>query len=115
MKKDTEYNIALDIRSNRPNAEPKIFVKGYTLHKKRMRVIYKTYLNCRLKGTGWQHFQQSFHPTKNTPKVTEMRVMIFCYWPPGEYFVDNVSITENPATPTPTPTPEPTGTQKRSP
>ncbi|MBN1899784.1 carbohydrate binding domain-containing protein [Candidatus Sumerlaeota bacterium] len=88
----TTYTLSLDVKSHQTSGTPKIFVKGYTLHKGRMREIYKTYLNCRFKGTDWQHFEQNFHPTSRTPRVTEMRVMIFSYWPPGEYRFDNIQV-----------------------
>jgi len=95
IKKGESYTISVDVKSTQPHATPKVFVKGYTLHKGKMRVIYKTYLNCRLKGCGWQHFSQEFHPTIRTPKVTQVRVMLFAYWPPGEYYFDNVKITQS--------------------
>ncbi len=99
VKKAKTYTLRVDVKSNKYHATPKVFIKGYALHKGRMRVIYKTYLNCRLNGQGWQHFTQNFNPTSRTPKVTEMRVMLFAYWPPGQYFFDNVKITQVPETP----------------
>jgi len=95
VKKGKSYTLCMDVKSDQPHATPKVFIKGYTLHKGEMRVIYKTYLNCRLKGTAWQHFEQTFNPTAKTPTVAEMRVMLFSYWPPGEYFFDNIKIYEN--------------------
>jgi hypothetical protein len=47
--------------------------------------------------TEWKTFsrrQQPFRPTANTPTVRFIRVMLYAYWPPGEYYVDNVSLTE---------------------
>jgi len=35
-----------------------------------------------------------FRPTTVTPDVKFVRVMIYPYWPPGEYFVDNVRLYE---------------------
>lgn len=35
-----------------------------------------------------------FHPTKNTPNVRYVRVLIYPFWPPGEYRVDNVKLVE---------------------
>lgn len=92
VESGTTYTLSLDVKSNQAQGTPKIFVKGYALHKGEMRVIYKTYLNCRLQGTDWQHFEQDFNPTSRTPKVSEMRVMIFPYWPPGDYWFDNIRV-----------------------
>jgi hypothetical protein len=38
--------------------------------------------------------EQPFSPTKNTPQIRYMRVLLLPFWPPGEYFVDNVTLTE---------------------
>jgi hypothetical protein len=35
-----------------------------------------------------------FRPTKNTPSVHYVRVLVYPFWPPGTYYVDNVSLTE---------------------
>ncbi len=35
-----------------------------------------------------------FRPTSATPKVRYVRVMIYPFWPPGEYAVDNVRLVE---------------------
>jgi len=45
----------------------------------------------------WQTFtrrEMPFRPTKNTPSVRFVRVMLYAYWPPGVYHVDNVKLTE---------------------
>ena len=35
-----------------------------------------------------------FQPTKNTPSVRYVRVLIYPFWPPGTYYVDNVRLVE---------------------
>jgi hypothetical protein len=35
-----------------------------------------------------------FEPTKNTPNVRYVRVLIYPFWPPATYYVDNVRLTE---------------------
>jgi hypothetical protein len=47
--------------------------------------------------------EKPFEPTKVTPKVRFVRVMIYPYWPPATYFVDNVRLVEwhPPDTPAP--------------
>jgi hypothetical protein len=35
-----------------------------------------------------------FEPTKNTPTVRYVRVLIYPFWPPATYYVDNVRLTE---------------------
>lgn len=50
---------------------------------------WETYVQCRTGGEGWHRFAQVFHPTRHTPAVREMRVMLYAYWPPGVYWFDN--------------------------
>jgi hypothetical protein len=40
--------------------------------------------------------EKPFEPTKNTPNVRFVRVLIYPYWPPGDYYVDNVKLVERP-------------------
>jgi hypothetical protein len=45
----------------------------------------------------WQTYARRampFRPTKNTPNVRFLRVMLYPYWPPGTYYIDNVRLTE---------------------
>lgn len=45
----------------------------------------------------WKTFsrrKKPFHPTKYTPTVRYVRVLLYPFWPPGEYFVDNVKLVE---------------------
>jgi hypothetical protein len=38
--------------------------------------------------------EKPFNPTKNTPSVRYVRVLILPFWPPGEYYIDNVRLHE---------------------
>ncbi len=40
--------------------------------------------------------EKPFEPTKNTPNVRYVRVLVYPYWPPGLYYVDNVKLGEYP-------------------
>lgn len=45
----------------------------------------------------WKTFsrrEKPFRPTKNTPQIRYVRVLLLAYWPPGEYYVDNVRLTK---------------------
>jgi hypothetical protein len=47
----------------------------------------------------WQTFSRKdklFRPTKQTPDVRWGRILILPFWPPGEYYVDNVRLVEVP-------------------
>jgi hypothetical protein len=46
---------------------------------------------------GWRRWTRDklpFRPTKMTPKVRFVRVLMLPYWPPGVVYVDNVRLTE---------------------
>jgi hypothetical protein len=40
--------------------------------------------------------ERPWDPTKNTPSVQYVRVMLYPYWPPGVYYIDNVRLVEYP-------------------
>lgn len=48
---------------------------------------------------GWRTATQDVHPTKHTPRVTEMKVMLYAYWPPGVFWFRNVRLEPLPAEP----------------
>ncbi|MDP7398018.1 MAG: hypothetical protein QGF67_11530 [Lentisphaeria bacterium] len=46
---------------------------------------------------GWQTFsrrKKPFGPTRFTPNVNYVRVMLYPYWPPGQIYIDNVRLFE---------------------
>jgi hypothetical protein len=78
----------------------KVFVKCYEQVEDEFgpqyREVARAYKACRTQTEGkqWEHFEREFTPTKNAEGVTHMRVDLYAYWPPDEYWFDNVSITE---------------------
>jgi hypothetical protein len=47
----------------------------------------------------WQTFSRKeklFRPTQVTPEVKYCRILLLPFWPPGEYYVDNVRLVEVP-------------------
>jgi len=102
VKKGAAYRLDIDFMPGacglpgRKKMQPKVFIVGYVLHQGRLRRIYKIYKNCRGEAGKWTTNTVYFHPTDRTPVVQSVRVMLFPYWPPGEYFFDNVRLTEAP-------------------
>ena len=48
-------------------------------------------------GDQWQTYsrrEKPFAPTKVTPNIRYLRVMLYPYWPPGVYYIDNVRLVE---------------------
>ena len=85
------YEISFDFKG--PSGGAKAWVRGYGALDGEKRKIYETIVNCRTDdATKWKSFKQEFSPTKRRPAVTEMRVMLYAYYPPGVYLFDNVKI-----------------------
>ncbi|MCY3024112.1 MAG: hypothetical protein NTW87_34475 [Planctomycetota bacterium] len=104
------YKINFDFKG--PSGGAKVWVRGWGMFQGEERRRWETIVNCRVKGTGWAHFEQAFHPTrrrtskdKNDPggkdqdnatytEVAFLRVMLYAYWPNGQYYFDNVKVEE---------------------
>lgn len=85
------YRVSFDYRGPRTGA--KVWVRGYGPFRGEKRRRYETIVNCRVPDkTNWHAFSQVFHPTRLRPRVSEMKVMLYAYWPPAVYWFDNVRI-----------------------
>ncbi len=61
------------------------------------REVYRWYLACRNEQNTWQHYAAPFPPRGGLPKnVQWLRIDIYAYWPPGEYFFDDVHLYADP-------------------
>ena len=92
VKSGQTYRVSFDYKG--PSGGGKVWVRGWGQFQGEKRRRWETFVNCRTKGNDWTHFEQEFHPTKARPEVTEMRVMLYAYYPPGVYCYDNVRIEE---------------------
>ena len=70
----------------------KVWVRGFGRQAGEVRRLYEKIVFCEKPGAGWVHYQEVFFPTKYRPAVTELRVMLFAYYPAGIYWFDNVVI-----------------------
>ncbi len=88
------YRVEFDFMG--PPGGAKVWVRCYGLFHDRMRRRYETVINCRGAKDKWTTFSKNFCPTRLRPEVTEMKVMLYAYWPPSVYWFDNVRITVQP-------------------
>jgi len=94
----------------------KIFVKGYALlptaksDKPVRREVWRTYLKCNNTTGDWQEFALTFTVRKDFKPVVKyapdgkrrsypvrlrwVRVILYAYWPPGQYYFDDVKLEE---------------------
>ncbi len=90
VKPGQAYRITFDFKG--PSGGAKVWVRGYGMFAGEKRRRWETYVACHAKGDGWTTCSQIFHPTKFRPDVSEMKVMLFAYYPPGVYWFDNVRL-----------------------
>ena len=89
------YRVTFDFKG--ASGGGKLWVRGWGQFQGERRRRYETIVFCRVPDKNWHAFSQVFHPTRLRPEVTEMKVMLYAYWPPGAYWFDNVRI--EPVTP----------------
>ena len=71
----------------------KIWVRGYTQRGEALKRIYEAQTDLPTAAT-WTTTSYAFHPTRHTPKVTEVKIMLFAYWPAKESWFDDVVLRE---------------------
>jgi hypothetical protein len=104
-KPGVRYTMTADVRSQ--GGTPKIFAKGYSEipceiddqgKAKRVllrRVTFKVYLDCAPgPGGDWKTSMITFCPTHDREDVKWMRIMLYAYWPPENYWFDNIRLVE---------------------
>lgn len=92
IKPDQAYRVSFDFKASKATGGGKLWVRGYAMFRGKLRRRYETYIPCRTKDTEWMHITQCFHPTAHTKDVTEMKIMLYAYWPPGKYYFDNITV-----------------------
>jgi len=69
---------------------PKVFVKGYRLLKGEMREVWRAPMHCRTSPKEWRTFSWAAPKVPSRYGVQEVRIVVYCYWPPGVYEIDDV-------------------------
>ena len=90
VKPGLAYRITFDFKGRSGGA--KVWVRGYGMFQGEKRRRWETYINAHAPPGGWGADTQVFHPTKFRPDVTEIKVMLFAFYPAGIYWFDNVRI-----------------------
>lgn len=94
------YKISFDYKG--PSGGAKVWVRGWGSFRGEERRRWETIVNCRTAAPGWRHFEQAFHPTRRPLSkkkvvyidISHIRVMLYAFWPRGQYAFDNVKIEE---------------------
>ncbi len=91
VEKGQPYKITFDYKG--PSGGAKVWVRGWGQFQGEKRRRWETTIECRVANPKeWTTISQEFFPTKNRPEVTEMRVMLYAFYPAGVYWFDNVKI-----------------------
>ncbi len=76
-----------------PAAGIKIWVRGYGPGKDgQRRRLFEAVLNATGDDQAWHPISHCFHPTKNTPAVDELKVMLYAYFPATVYWFDDLRV-----------------------
>jgi hypothetical protein len=62
-----------------------------------LRECYRWYLNCGKSDNKWTHFAAPVPPRGGLPDNVEwIQLQVYSYWPPGDYYWDNVNLFADP-------------------
>lgn len=91
------YKITFDYKG--PSGGAKMWVRGYGEYQGERRRLWETTVECRVANAReWTTIAQEFFPTKERPglkrlqNITEMKVMLYSFYPTAVYWFDNVKI-----------------------
>lgn len=84
------YRVSFDYRGAAGGG--KVWVRGFGQQAGEQRRLYEKIVFCGKPGAGWVHYREVFCPTRYRPAVTELRVMLYAYYPAGIYWFDNVIV-----------------------
>ena len=90
VKTGQAYRVSFDYKGAPGGG--KVWVRCFGPQAGETRRLYEKIVFCEKKGTDWVNYQEIFFPTKYRPAVSEMRVMLFAYYPAGIYWFDNLEI-----------------------
>ena len=90
VKAGQAYRITFDYQG--PDGGAKVWVRGWGMFQGEKRRRWETTVTCHCNNGAWTPCTQVFHPTRARPEVTEMRVMLFAFYPAGVSWFDNVRI-----------------------
>jgi len=89
VKSGQTYRVMFDCKGS---SGAKVWVRCYGLFQGEMRRRYEKVVPCKDGCAGWTTQSAELTPTRARPEVSEMKVMLYAYYPPGIYWFDNVRL-----------------------
>jgi hypothetical protein len=89
---DKVYTVTFDYRCEKGTGG-KLWMRGYAMVNGEEKRVYEGNVDCG-GNDKWQSYTGVFHPTKHTPGVTRLKIMLYAIVPDGIAWYDNVKVTE---------------------
>lgn len=83
------YRVSFDFKGQ---GGAKVWVRCYGLFEGELRRRYEKVVPCEGRGNEWHTQSAVLHPTRQRPEISEMKVMLYAYYPAGIYWFDNIRI-----------------------
>ncbi|MEI7880290.1 MAG: hypothetical protein WCI95_05380 [bacterium] len=89
VKSNQAYRVTFDYKGS---GGGKVWIRCYGFHEGEMRRRYEKVILCEGRGNEWSTQSSVFQPSRQRTEVSEMKVMLYAYYPPGLYWFDNLRI-----------------------
>jgi len=84
------YRISYDFLG--PAGGVKLWVRGYGQHNGEKQRLWEAVVNGTGDGPSWKTTTMDVHPTRHRPAVTELKIMLYAYYPAGVYWFRNIRL-----------------------
>ena len=84
------YRISYDFLG--PAGGVKLWVRGYGLHNGEKQRLWEAVVNGTGDGPAWKTTTMDVHPTRHRYAVTELKIMLYAYYPAGVYWFRNIRL-----------------------
>jgi hypothetical protein len=91
VEPDKVYTVTFDYKCEKGTAG-KLWMRGYAMVNGQEKRVYEGNVDCG-GNADWKTYTGVFHPTKHTPNVTRLKIMLYAYFPDGVAWYDNVKLT----------------------
>jgi hypothetical protein len=88
---DKAYHISFDYKCEKGTGS-KVWMRGYAMVDGKLKRVYEGYVDCG-GNADWKTYTGVFDPTKHTPNVTVLKIMLYGLYPDGVAWFDNVKLT----------------------
>ena len=88
---DKVYTVTFDYKCEKGTGG-KLWMRGYAMVNGEEKRVYEGNVDCG-GNAEWKSYTGTFHPTKHTPGVVKLKIMLYAIVPDGIAWYDNVKVT----------------------